>query len=54
MLGYIFNYIKSFFSEEDEGILQMNSIDLTNSCIITPTLTPNTMTPLPRNKYVNN
>jgi len=58
MLGYIVNYIISFFNTKEADEIQMDSInintDLTQSCIINPTLTPNAMTPLPRNKFNKN
>jgi len=56
MLGYIVNYIISIFHTNEENDIQMSSIntDLTQSCIISPSLTPNAMTPLPRNKFSKN
>jgi hypothetical protein len=56
MLGYIVNYIISIFNTKEADEIQMDSIntDLTQSCIINPTLTPNVMTPLPRNKFNKN
>jgi hypothetical protein len=55
MIGYIVNYIISFLYIEEEDI-QMSPIntDLTHSCIISHSLTPNAMTPLPSNKFSKN
>ena len=57
MLGYIVNYMKSFLYTVEEPVIQMDPIyksKMTESCIISPTLTPNVMSPLPHNKFSKN
>jgi hypothetical protein len=53
MIWYIVNYINSFFHTVDIQMSPINT-DLTQSCIITHSLTPNAMNPLPSNKFSKN
>jgi hypothetical protein len=54
VLGYIYSAITRLFYGDTDSKIDTENNDLTSSCIIGKSLTPNVMAPLPKNIVLTN